>query len=98
MGSAIDRHWVVALEGFGGWASTTDIAGASSPAAPSWSRTAWGQDGAICVARPRIPENVSLEELAERYPRLKSHLGPAACNVDSAMRDPAALLFNRSGK
>jgi hypothetical protein len=59
---------------------------------------AWGQDGAICVARPRIPENASLEELAERYPRLKSHLGPAACNVDSAMRDPAALLFNRSGK
>jgi hypothetical protein len=66
--------------------------------APFAFEAAWGRDGAVCVARPRIPENVSLEELAERYPRLKSHLGPAACNVDSAMRDPAALLFNRSGK
>jgi hypothetical protein len=59
---------------------------------------AWGRDGAICVAHPRIPENVSLEQLAESYPRLKSHLGPAACSEDIAMRDPAALLFNNSGK
>jgi ADYC domain len=58
---------------------------------------AWGRDGATCVARPRIAENVSLEQLAERYPRLKPHLGPAACSEDGAMRDPAALLFNHSG-
>jgi hypothetical protein len=41
-------------------------------------------DGAICVAHPRIPENISLEGLAERYPRLKSHLGPVACTEESA--------------
>ena len=66
--------------------------------APAAFEAAWERDGAICVAHPRIAENVSLEQLAERYPRLKSHLGPAMCNEDSAMRDPAALLFNRSGK
>jgi hypothetical protein len=57
---------------------------------------AWAVDGAICVAHPRIPENISLEGLAERYPRLKSHLGPVACTEESAKCDPAALLFNRS--
>jgi len=66
--------------------------------APFAFEAAWGPDGAICVARPRLPENVSLDQLAERYPRLKSHLGPAGCSMDSAMRDPMALLFNRSGK
>jgi ADYC domain-containing protein len=64
--------------------------------APVAFEAAWGRDGAICVAHPRIRENVSLEQLAERYPWLKSHLGPAACSEDSAAQDPAALLFNRS--
>ena len=59
---------------------------------------AWGTDGATCVARPRIAENISLEQLAERYPRLKPRLGPVTCTEESAMRDPAALLFNRSGE
>jgi hypothetical protein len=58
---------------------------------------AWGVEGAICVARPRIPENISLAQLAERYPRLKLHLGPA-CTQESATREPEALLFNRSGE
>jgi hypothetical protein len=57
---------------------------------------AWGVDGAIYVARPRIAENISLGQLAERYPRLAPRLGPDSCTEDSAMRDPAALLFNRS--
>jgi len=57
---------------------------------------AWGPEGATCVARPRIAELVSLEQLAARYPRLESRLGVAACTEDGAMRDPAALLFNRS--
>jgi len=56
----------------------------------------WGVNGAVCVAHPRIPENISLEQLAERYPRLKAQLGPVACTEDAAMRNPAALLFNRS--
>lgn len=66
--------------------------------APGAFEAAWGRNGAICVARPRIAENVSLEQLAERYPRLKPHLGSATCSEDGAVRDPAALLFNRSGK
>ena len=65
--------------------------------APVPFEAAWAADGAACVAHPRIPENVSLEQLAERYPRLRSHLGPEACSEEGAMRDPAALLFNRSG-
>ena len=65
---------------------------------PAAFEAAWGRDGATCVARPRIAENVSLEQLAERYPRMKSQLGPAACREDDAMRNPAALLFNHSGE
>jgi hypothetical protein len=45
-----------------------------------------------------FPENISLEDLAERYSRLKPRLGSAACTQGSAMREPAALLFNRSQK
>lgn len=65
--------------------------------APMAFEAAWGTQGAICVARVRVSENISLQDLAERYPRLKPRLGPAACTQD-AMRDPAALLFNRSEK
>jgi hypothetical protein len=57
---------------------------------------AWGSEGAICVARPRIDKLVSLEQLAQRYPRLKPRLGATTCTEENAMRDPAALLFNRS--
>jgi hypothetical protein len=52
---------------------------------------AWGVDGAICVAHPRVPENISLEQLAGRYPRLKSQLGPAVCTEEAAMRNPDAV-------
>lgn len=57
---------------------------------------AWGPDGALCVAHPRIPENVSLSALAERYPPLKARLGPEACTEGAMRADPKALLFNRS--
>ena len=57
---------------------------------------AWGPEGAVCVAHPRIPDTVTLDQLAERYPRLKGRLGPDAC-TESAMRaDPRALIFNQS--
>jgi hypothetical protein len=59
---------------------------------------AWGADGAVCVAHPRIAELTSLEALAAKYPRLSTHLGSDACNEAAAMRDPAALLFNRSAE
>ena len=56
----------------------------------------WGKDGATCVARVRIPENVTLEELARRCPaRLADRLG-ASCTEDEAGRSPATLLFNKS--
>ena len=57
---------------------------------------AWGVEGAVCVARPRIADLVSLDGLAARYPRLTAMLGPMACTRESAEGDPAALLFNRS--
>jgi hypothetical protein len=57
---------------------------------------AWGVDGALCVAHPRIPENISLPQLAERYPQLRSRLGPDKCSEEALQDDPRALIFNRS--
>jgi hypothetical protein len=59
---------------------------------------AWGPGGAMCVAHPRIAENISLERIAQLYPTLKARLGPDAC-TEAAMRDDArAILFNRSAE
>jgi len=57
---------------------------------------AWGADGAVCVAHPRIPENITLDDLAARYPRLRGRLGPEACREDAMRPDPRALIFNQS--
>ncbi len=57
---------------------------------------AWGPDGAICVAHTRIADNISLEELAERYPQLRGKLGPHVCSEEAMRADPRALLFNQS--
>lgn len=57
---------------------------------------AWGVDGAVCVAHPRIADNISLAQLVERYPHLAAHLGPAQCSEASVRGDSEALLFNRS--
>jgi hypothetical protein len=57
---------------------------------------AWGPDGAICVAHPRIAEHVSLEQLAQRYPALKGHLGPEGCTEDAMRIHPGALILNAS--
>ena len=57
---------------------------------------AWGVDGAVCVAHPRIAGAVTLDELARRYPHLASRLGPDACNDAAMRREPRALIFNRS--
>jgi hypothetical protein len=64
--------------------------------APLAFEAAWGVEGAICVARPRISELISLEEIAKRYPRLKFKLGPATCTMGGAAHDLSALLLNRS--
>jgi hypothetical protein len=57
---------------------------------------AWGPEGAVCVARPRIAENVTLQEIGRRNPHLRGALGPEVCNEDAAKLLPKALLFNRS--
>jgi ADYC domain len=51
---------------------------------------AWGPDGAVCVRRTRIPEVVSLDELARRYPHLAGKIGP------DCSEKVAALIWNRS--
>lgn len=57
---------------------------------------AWGVDGAICVARPRFADLVTLTQLAERYSKLHDRLGPQACTEEQARHDPRTLLLNRS--
>jgi hypothetical protein len=57
---------------------------------------AWGKGGAICIAHPRIAQNVTLAELENRYPQLRNRLGPDACSEEAMRRHPEALLFNRS--
>jgi hypothetical protein len=53
---------------------------------------AWNADGAVCVARIRIPENISVERLKAPCPRLESM---PVCDERSG-RAGGALLFNRS--
>lgn len=57
---------------------------------------AWGKDGAVCVAHPRIADAVTLDGLAKAYLKLRSFLGPDACTEDAMRHRPEALLFNRS--
>jgi hypothetical protein len=74
-----------------------DRFGLQSPIDPSMTfEAAWGVDGAVCVARPRIADNVTLQDLARRYPGLRNALGPGTCNDETARDYPGALLFNRS--
>ena len=47
---------------------------------------AWGTEGAVCIARPRIPE-IDAGGASGAYPRLASRLGPAACTLESAMQE-----------
>jgi hypothetical protein len=49
---------------------------------------AWGADGAICVRRTRIPEVLSVKELAVRYPHLR--IGPDCSEAVDA------LIWNKS--
>lgn len=58
---------------------------------------AWNPQGAVCVEHTRVPENMSMSQLAQGCPRLKQRMGAAACSADTAGNwgDPV-LLFNRS--
>jgi hypothetical protein len=56
----------------------------------------WGPGGALCVHHPRVPENVSLDQLEERCPeRLRGRTG-AACSEASVRDRPELRLMNRS--
>jgi hypothetical protein len=75
------------------------ISAAADEADPSLRfEAAWDANGAICVAHTRVPENVTLERLAEECPRLRGHLGESACRREEAEagRFGPALLYNRS--
>lgn len=54
----------------------------------------WAPDGAVCVNHVRVKQNISLEALEARYPRLKGRTG-AICTEEFA-RANGAILFNRS--
>jgi hypothetical protein len=56
---------------------------------------AWGEQRALCVARVRVPENISLDELVRRCPRLAGRTGDA-CTPASSYRFGTPLIFNRS--
>jgi ADYC domain len=51
---------------------------------------AWDPNGAVCVRRTRIPELLSIEELAQRYPRFAGKIGPICSDAVDA------LIWNRS--
>lgn len=58
--------------------------------------TAWAPDGAVCVAKTRIGEVWTLDQLAATCPeRLAGRIGPD-CGKTEAMSLPDALLFNDS--
>ena len=56
---------------------------------------AWDADGALCVAHPRVPRNITLEELASACPRLAGRLGPS-CTEGAARHLGHPLLVNGS--
>ncbi len=56
----------------------------------------WGLEGAVCVRRTRIGEIFSLEALRQTCPRLKPEDVGEPCTEARMMRDPAALLMNKS--
>ena len=57
---------------------------------------AWGPDGAVCVARPRLPDPLPPSGLDGLCPgRLATRIG-AVCTEESARTLPGVLLFTKS--
>lgn len=54
----------------------------------------WAPTGAVCVNHPRVADNVTLDDLAARCPRLKDALGQR-CD-EAAAAAGGAVVFNRS--
>ena len=81
-----------------------DTAGVNEPDAAAARRLAlsfeagWSATGAVCVAHPRVPANVSLDDLARTCPRLRERVGPENCVEGMARKGyyGSALIFERS--
>lgn len=56
----------------------------------------WSDYGATCIARVRIPENVSLDQLVRSCPRLRDIPLGNECTEAVAEGNPDTLLFNSS--
>jgi ADYC domain len=57
---------------------------------------AWSADGALCVAKTRLPGG-DLEAIERACPaRLRGRVGPAVCNVEALAGEGDALIFIRS--
>jgi len=54
----------------------------------------WTQDGAVCVAHPRVKKGISLADIEARWPRLAGKTGERC--TEEVARSLGALLFNRS--
>ncbi len=54
----------------------------------------WTEEGAVCVAHPRVKENATLAQLEAEIPRLRGRTG-AVCTEEFALRH-GALIVNRS--
>lgn len=68
----------------------------TEPVAGMGFEAGWGKDGATCVAKPRIPENVTLDGLERRCPaRLAGKVG-GTCDEGRALTLPGTLLLNQS--
>jgi hypothetical protein len=67
------------------------------PAGDPWPglgfEAAWSPEGAVCVARTRLPEVATLDQVLAECPRLRSAGNGSACTEASA---PGAILFNKS--
>lgn len=65
----------------------------SQPAPGMSFEAAWAPDGAVCIARTRIPDVATLDDILASCPRLRQAPSGAACTETAAS---GALLFNRS--
>ena len=53
---------------------------------------AFGTEGAVCVAHPRVPQNISLDLLGQTCPRLQTRLG-SVCTPETASGFGRVLLY-----
>lgn len=75
-----------------------DLAGIQSRTPDSGLRfeAAWGPQGALCLAKTRIPGLYEVEQARRECPRLAEGGEPGACDPDSPAWRGQALIFNDS--